>query len=170
VTLFVRRKVAATTQRNYPIPREGAIYSPNILVIRSNENSGYKFLADPVWISFVSCAPMMYPGAQGSRDVTEWTKTMKAKIKTILHIAIENEHNAVVLSAFGCGTNKCPPEIVAGLFNEIIIEFGGYFERIVFAIFRDQTSTEGNVKPFSKVFKTQDMTFPQWEKQVLKRL
>jgi uncharacterized protein (TIGR02452 family) len=45
---------------------------------------------------------------------------MKAKIKTLLSVALESGHDALVLSALGCGAFACPPRHIAALFKEAI--------------------------------------------------
>jgi uncharacterized protein (TIGR02452 family) len=48
-----------------------------------------------------------------------------------------NGHNAIVLSAMGCGAYRNPPSSVAKAFQEVFLEgaFKGRFRHILFAIF-----------------------------------
>ena len=72
------------------------------------------------------------------------------KIRTIFRIALQNNHNAIVLGAFGCGIFHNPPEDIAKCFDIVINEkeFKNAFEKIVFAILEDNKS--GNFLPFKK--------------------
>jgi len=83
----------------------------------------------------------------------------KEKMRTILRIAGKYHHNALVLSAFGCGAFCNPPEHIALLFKEVFAEpeFKSRFAMVVFAIISDQNSNRahnpnGNFEPFRKVF------------------
>ena len=64
-----------------------------------------------------------------------------------------------MLSAFGCGAFRNPPQHMAELFRETLgeEEFSGVFRRIVFAILDDHNaqgrhSPEGNYAPFAREF------------------
>lgn len=64
----------------------------------------------------------------------------------------EHGNNAIVLSAFGCGMFRNPPECVSVLFNEVIrTHFIGVFKRIVFAI-KCVDGKAFNYDCFAKVF------------------
>jgi uncharacterized protein (TIGR02452 family) len=65
----------------------------------------------------------------------------------------------LILSAFGCGAFRNPPEIIANLFSQVLKEdeFKGCFDQIVFAIIEDHNTGKvhnsgGNVGPFCKEF------------------
>eukprot|EP01090_Pellita_catalonica_P003424 TRINITY_DN13107_c0_g1_i1.p1 TRINITY_DN13107_c0_g1~~TRINITY_DN13107_c0_g1_i1.p1 ORF type:complete len:229 (+),score=23.76 TRINITY_DN13107_c0_g1_i1:38-688(+) len=148
---------------NYPIPIHGAIYSPNIAVFRSTESEGYAFIK-PERFSFIACAALNRPDVVYNRNpkgkaeaslADAPARTMRRKIETIFGVAGENGHDAVVLSAFGCGAFRNPPRHVATLFREVLgsKEFSGMFKLVAFGIFNDHNSSgEGNVKPFADAF------------------
>lgn len=60
----------------------------------------------------------------------------KGRIKNIFESAIDNDVDAIILGAFGCGAFKNLPEIVAKAFHEVIDEnaYNSYFKKIIFAI------------------------------------
>ncbi|KAF9417575.1 hypothetical protein BGZ94_009927 [Podila epigama] len=65
----------------------------------------------------------------------------KKKIQNMFRIALDNGHDAIVLSAFGCGRLHNPPESVARIFKQVIrsnymggVKKGRTFAEIVFAI------------------------------------
>eukprot|EP01080_Neovahlkampfia_damariscottae_P006737 gene6737-10902_t len=153
---------------DYPIPNFAGIYSPNVCFIRGNEASGYPFLEKPEYLSIVSVAAVRHPEVisknkelmmnEKSAEIT------KEKIRRMFLISLENGHDSIVLSAFGCGAFGNPPKHVAMLFKEVIDEFDGYFDLIAFAIFNDHNSgkdhnKDGNVKPFADVFKQKPIKF-----------
>lgn len=89
-----------------------------------------------------------------------------------MSIAVDNGHDAIVLSALGCGAYGNPPEHMARLFKEVISkEFDRAFKHISFAIIgntkfhsnplisfiedansQKKHNPEGNFIPFQKVF------------------
>jgi len=147
--------------KNYPIPEAGAIYSPKILVFRHSEPCGYGFMDSPQLMSFVSVAAISRPSlmyTQNNRPMMDKYSTdiMKLKIHTMLAVGLDQGHDSIVLSAFGCGAFACPPYHVASLFKEIIeTNFPNNYKNITFAIINDHNSrntAEGNVKPFAEVF------------------
>lgn len=81
------------------------------------------------------------------------------KMKAIFKIALENGHDSIILSAFGCGAYLNPPCHIAKLFHNLIdSEFKNLFKLIIFAIIEDHNSKlehnpEGNLLPFAKEFK-----------------
>lgn len=84
---------------------------------------------------------------------------MRQRILAVLGTAVQHGHDAIVLSAFGCGAFGNPPRHVAQLFRETIKQHGFHyqFRFIYFAIFDDHNShkkhnPDGNFQPFRDVF------------------
>ncbi|CAG8451580.1 6652_t:CDS:2 [Acaulospora morrowiae] len=154
----------------YPFPNAGGIYSPDALVIRDNEKEKYDLLMEPVKMSFVSLAALCFPQIEeDSEDRVTLAPAAKEltrhKIRAILNIGLDNGHDSIVLSAFGCGAFRNPPGAMAQLFHEIITnEYAGNgeslpktYKHIGFAIFDDERARawkggEGNLLPFRKIF------------------
>jgi uncharacterized protein (TIGR02452 family) len=133
-----------------------------VVIFRENETEGYKLMDDPQFISFVSVAAVYRPnfyrdGKKVFLDEDD-AEEVKIRMRTIFSIALENKHDSIVLSAFGCGAFKNPPEAISFLFHEIIEnEFKNCFKSIVFAIIEDHNSRtiyneNGNVNPFCEEF------------------
>jgi len=143
---------------NYPIPNSGAIYSSNVIVIRNSEAEGYGFYKVPRKISVVTCPAVKAPRLLADGKMAEEpTEIMKAKIRTMLSVGTVNGHDAIVLSAFGCGAYRCPALHVAQLFKDIIeSEFSTAYKHISFSIIEDHNSKKvnelGNVAQFVSVF------------------
>jgi len=97
---------------------------------------------------------------QGSKNIRlllapKFADKTKRKIRVILAIGLENGHDSLVLSAFGCGafciisfalvgrgrrlkypSPGNPPGHIAQLFKEVITqEFNGCYKHITFAIY-----------------------------------
>ena len=151
-------------EKQYPLNRKtGGVYSPNITVFRSSESTGYELLNEPFKISVISVAAINSPDLEeidGKIKIAEHLiEHEKEKIRTILRIGINFNHDSLVLSAFGCGAYKTPPKHMAELFKEVFEEdeFKNHFKLIVFAIIEDHNAgrghnPEGNLYPFFKVF------------------
>eukprot|EP01125_Pyxidicula_operculata_P017015 TRINITY_DN591_c0_g1_i11.p1 TRINITY_DN591_c0_g1~~TRINITY_DN591_c0_g1_i11.p1 ORF type:complete len:444 (-),score=61.92 TRINITY_DN591_c0_g1_i11:1134-2465(-) len=232
----------------YPIRELTVIYSPNVTVFRASEFEGYKFLENPVEVSFIAAAAYRSPtihfenkkksikkdnkspapsnngkakddnnnqkqhhtkntkknnkgggenneaitqrknnktttesnenlvGTYGSYQIEEdslsaqnctgyrmverYAIGTRLKIENILTSAILNNHDSIVLSAFGCGAFKNPPEHMARIFHQVLSDkkFHNRFRIVVFAIIEDKNSRQnhnprGNIEPFIDVFR-----------------
>lgn len=150
----------------------GGIYSPDVTFFRHNKKK-YFALRDEIFsCSIVSIASL------SNREKNEYTddeseyfnndgtftqegKEIEAnKIRTIYRIALDNNHDSIVLGAFGCGVYKLLPEEVSKLFFDILNEpeFKGNFKTVVFAILEGRstilkpTGVNGKFKPFYELF------------------
>lgn len=105
---------------------------------------------DPISLSVISVAAINLTSHELS--VQDYLSTTKAKIRTIFRIGIDHGHDALVLSAFGCGAFRNDPFVVASLFVEVLHEpeFEHSFRKIVFAIIDDHNS-KGNYASFCKI-------------------
>jgi len=146
-------------KNKYPLDQFTGIYSPSVLVFRDTENNGYAFLPVPVEMSIIAMSAVNKPKLEGDRLSKENADTTKQKIRIILHIALTNKHDSIILSALGCGAYKNPPLHIAELFKEVLNEdkFLRKFKVIVFAIFDDMNShkehnPDGNYRPFLETF------------------
>ncbi len=151
-------------KNSYPLDRNtGCIYSKRVFIVRSSENSGYRFLRNPFELSIVSVPAINKPKLEYSDGkfyiADELIEPTKEKIRTIIRIAGEFNHDCLVLSAFGCGAFQNPPHHVARLFKEVFFEseFRNRFRLVVFAIIDDHNAwqehnPEGNILPFFKEF------------------
>jgi len=176
----------------YPLAELEGIYSPEVLVLRGEEKDGYPYI-DPEStatglpaVSFLTVAAYnrpelieLHPGSvwPGTEKQTEHTGTMPLealtpemavktmrKIALILEMALRHGHNAVVLSAFGCGAFGNPPRHIAALFWAVLYNYLHQpsskpyvecFERVVFAIIDDSNArrrSSGNFEPFKQCF------------------
>jgi uncharacterized protein (TIGR02452 family) len=133
--------------RYYPIPEEGAIFSPRVLVIRDSMSNGHDLMdlripANLPVISVVSAAALCQPrvkkdgnGAMVYASARD-RDMMRKKMRAILRACMVNGCRRIVLGAFGCGAFANPPAEVAELWKEILAEseFGGWWEAVVFAV------------------------------------
>ena len=64
----------------------------------------------------------------------------------------------------GCGAYKNPPEIVSEIFKELVVEFAGYFNMVVFAITENWRDPEplNNYNLFSEHFGTDEHNYKNY--------
>ncbi|KAF9150224.1 hypothetical protein BG015_007985 [Linnemannia schmuckeri] len=148
----------------YPLPSQGAVYCPNMVVIRKSSQDKNEFMDRPEWMSFLAMAPLRNPPLvpNGANEMILGERAAiitKKKIQNMFRIALENGHDAIVLSAFGCGRLHNPAESVANIFKEVIhsnymggVKKGRTFGAIVFAI-TDYTSLDSDL-PANHNYKT----------------
>ena len=131
----------------YPIDvRFGGIYSPKVTVFRDNTFSGFALREKPYQTAIITTGalnfnPNFTPNnmeycAENGGFTPEGEKVMSDKIRTIYRIALLNDHDSLVLGAFGCKTFHLKPELVSALFKKILEEkeFKGKFHTIAFAL------------------------------------
>lgn len=145
----------------YPMDEKyGGIYSGMVTFFRSPESEGSQLLEDPYNIPVVSVAALNGPriGNDGLMFKEETAITLE-KMRTIFRIGLSEGHDAIVLSAFGCGAFSNPPAHIAKLFHQVMeeVEFKNWFRLIDFAILDGyrtglRHNPEGNLKPFQKEF------------------
>ena len=148
---------------NYHIPECGAIYLRDLQVFRdSKQKANYEFFEKPEKISFILCSSIPGPkyektGKGATLDAKD-EKLLRKKLCTFFNIAFDKGHDAVVLTAFGCGFNRAPPECVAGIFRDLLTStFTLCFKHTTFAILEDENcgkewNPNGNLVPFQQEF------------------
>lgn len=144
----------------YPLDRYfGAVYVRNANVFRHRESCGYKLMDNPYKLSFIAVAaikdPILIDNELSESDIN----ITCSKIRSIFRISLLNNHDAIVLGAFGCGLFHNPPISIAYCFDKVLNEpeFHNAFRRVVFAILEDQCSgkehnKQGNYQPFKEKF------------------
>ena len=158
---YARKYKINPSKHQYPLDREfGGVYTKDATVFRGGEKDGYPLLEKPFQMSFVSVPGMNRPELTDDGMVAKHlVEPIKNKIRTIFRIGLENEHDALVLGALGCGAFRNPPKHIARLFHEVIDEpeFANRYKLLLFAIIEDHNSRhshnpEGNFKPFKEEF------------------
>lgn len=128
---------------------DACIYSPDIVVVKRDEALPQR-LPSEQWhrVDVLTCAapnlrPVPYhpmnPGSghDALRLTTEELLALhKKRARHILSVAARHGAAALVLGAFGCGAFQNDPEVVAHAYRDMVEEFDGRFEEIVFAVYR----------------------------------
>lgn len=118
----------------YPIEENAAIYSHNVCVFRDNEDNKYENIGFN-YLSFIACPGLSMPQLNNNDMFIEKDENIfKNKIKLILQIAYDKNHDSLVLGALGCGAFGCPVKHVAKLFYTEIKDSPYDFKLINFAI------------------------------------
>ncbi|MCR4662043.1 MAG: TIGR02452 family protein [Clostridia bacterium] len=157
----------------YPLDiNYGGIYSPGVTVFRNNIDKNYSLREEPFKVSIITVASLAYREenfstknelcyftVDGSLN-NEGLEIEKNKIRTIFRIGLFNNHDSLVLGAFGCGAYHLKPDEVSQLFYDVLNEneFKGKFKKIVFSILEKSTKKnpivgkDGKFKPFYDKF------------------
>ncbi len=159
-------------RRYYPWKQRMGVYTPDVVVIRSDMPSGHKLLMPDVAaqdlpvVSVLSIAALCRPQTKTIAEHTLDGKTIrrqvyadpaaraltKAKMRVCLRMAASRGHGLLVLGALGCGAFLNPKEEVAKCWLEVLREAefqGGWWEEIVFAVF--DSRNEGNFQAFEQI-------------------
>jgi len=68
----------------------------------------------------------------------------------VLAICQKHQYKTLVLGAWGCGVFRNDPEIIAGMFQELLFgKYRGQFKRVVFSIY---SKNERFILPFQEKF------------------
>ena len=156
----------------YPLDiNYGGVYSPNVLFFRNNIDKKYSMRENPFFCSIVTVASLSnkirneytvdenkYCNEDGTLN-SEGLEIEQNKIRTIYRIALDNNHDSIVLGAFGCGVYNLLPKEISKLFYDILQEeeFKNKFKKVVFAIYERKRrgiviGKEGKFKPFYDLF------------------
>ena len=143
-------------QRNFhPIPPHGAIFSPDVLVLRTSDDTSCRLLppSSRWWTSVISAAAIKGPPVRDEEFVRpEDVESTRERIRTVLRVASAEGKRNLVLAAMGCGAFRNPPRAVARLFRGVLVEeqeFRGRFEGVWFAVI--ERGGTGNYAIFKEI-------------------
>lgn len=139
-SIFRRTNYHLTLLQNmYPIKDDEAIYSPCVTIFKKSEEENWELLKTPLNMSFVACPAIKFSEVitfnnqkqlANSNDIEK----LKKKIKLIINIARDNNHDAIVFSEMVCSAEKNLVEHAAKIFHEVLEQCDGIIENYVFAI------------------------------------
>lgn len=126
---------------------DACIYTPGVLIVKTDTDMPER-MPDTDWcrVDIISCAApnlrenpynAMNPGTGEAAKVSPHElKTLHQKrARKILSVAAANCTDSLVLGAFGCGAFQNPPEVVAEAYKEVLTEYKGCFDEMVFAVY-----------------------------------
>jgi uncharacterized protein (TIGR02452 family) len=112
------------------------IYSPSVPIFRNDDDA---LISNPYTVSIVT-SPAANARAVRQNEpelASQIRPTMEERIRSILAVGRQHEHNAIVLGAWGCGVFGNDPSDVAEWFYDALQydhKFVGAFDRVVFAV------------------------------------
>jgi len=126
-----------------------AIWSPNVVFFRDDSA---EFLPAPIKSHVLTIPGVNYGQVLIKGEDTRTAKTaMKRRMKIALAIFADKGCNTIVLGAFGCGVFRNNPADVAAWWNELLLEYGGHFSKVVFSVF-DRSRHRATFKAFANCF------------------
>lgn len=140
----------------YPMKGAELLYSPNVPIFRNGKDKNYSYMDRPIPVSMISSAAInlnkkYYPDVAYLNNVQAFLKETERRVYAQLAVAADQGNDALVLTAFGCGAFKNPPEAVAKIYKRVIeSHFKNVFKKITFAVIDDHNSN-GNFATFQKV-------------------
>ncbi|KAF6761789.1 hypothetical protein DFP72DRAFT_958772 [Ephemerocybe angulata] len=151
----------------YPWPNVGegsvaGIYSPGVVIFKDELDKRCVDLAteNRQVVSVITVAAPRHRAL--TQDLKSWKdpsvlEDMKGKIKLVYRMAAHNGQTHLVLGAMGCGAYGCPPQLVAEMMRDILLEpeFNGWFRRVAFACYSKSPYERKptNFQVFSEAFK-----------------
>ena len=98
----------------------------------------------------ITCAAPYFPAGQLPIAESELRNILIERIQNILECAIDQDAEALVLGAFGCGAFHNPPMVVADAFRTVLLQprYRNAFEEIRFAIKRTDPFFCPNIEAF----------------------
>ena len=114
---------------------DSMIYSPNIPVFRNGDG---ELISKPKYVSFIT-SPAVNTGIvlrRESKSEEDIKQLMAMRIKKLLALSLDKQHETLILGAWGCGVFQNDPKVIAELFySELNGDFKNCFKHIVFAIY-----------------------------------
>ena len=126
-----------------------AIWSPDVIFFRDERT---EFLQTPVKSHVLTIPGVNYKEVLKKGEDTENAKiAMKRRMKIALAIFADKGCDTIVLGAFGCGVFGNNPADVALWWNELLHEYGGHFDKVVFSVY-DRSRNKATLEAFSKIY------------------
>lgn len=143
---------------------DACIYTPGVVVMKSDTDFP-EVIPEKEWnrVDIITCAApnlrerpynSMNPGSGDGVKVSdkELLELHKSRAEKILRAAAANGADLLVLGAFGCGAFCNNPEVVARAYKEVLWEYAGYFNEVVFAVYCSKRDSK-NYEVFSRICK-----------------
>jgi hypothetical protein len=103
------------------IPSGGCRYLPTVYVLRQGEGAGYAFSTAPAKVATISASSLFSPTLVDGKLSDADSRVFKATIRSLFGAALQGGHDAIVITAFGCGFNRNSPALVAPIFHDILV-------------------------------------------------
>ncbi|TYK46118.1 TIGR02452 family protein [Actinomadura decatromicini] len=110
------------------------IYSPSVPVFRDDEG---RLLEQPYEVAFLTSPAPNRGAIRDEAKAALIREVLHRRARKVLAVAVANDHQRLVLGAWGCGVFGNDPVEVAEVFADLLRpagEFDGRFEHVVFAV------------------------------------
>lgn len=154
--LFRRTDYCCRINRGfYPLKGDSFIGTEGVTIFKDED---YKKIDDTRSFDFIAMPAVRKPildyeddGSSSYRDKAD-EDAMRRRINLILRFAVLENKTHLVLGALGCGAFRNPVCRVAEMFRDVLNEYGGYFEEVVFAVLvTDSKNSKENFETFSRI-------------------
>lgn len=148
-----------------PLHNDDCIYTPNVVVFKSDTASPVTMKEEDWYkVDVITCAApnlrekpanRMNPGdGNGMVKITakELLALHEKRMRRVLDIAINEEVEAVILGAFGCGAFMNSPEVVAQAMRNVMKEYRNCFKIVEFAVYCSPKD-DSNFRVFDRLLK-----------------
>ena len=144
---FLTLDTAKLPHNTYPLEGCTAIYSPACRVIKGIDN---KVLDDEQQfnVDFIAIAGLRRPKLNNMKTSFRFDDDrdeLFVRVERIYQVALDNNHDSMLLGALGCGAFKNPVEEVVQAFKFMNEKYDGYFKRIDFAVLSEKGNPNYNV-------------------------
>ena len=132
---------------------DAVIYSPGVTVFKTDDEIPRE-LREPFRVDVLTCAAPYYdPDKRKPVSMEKLEEVFRNRIRNILEVAAARDVDILVLGAFGCGAFNNPPDLVAGVFRDLLVDrgYGRFFKKTVFAI-KKNNEKNTNLSAFQKAF------------------
>jgi len=131
---------------------DNMIYSPQVPVIRDGRGD---FLEAPFTVSILTAPAVNRRVVENEEPerLSEVEPAMDDRIRKVLLVASEKNHDILVLGAWGCGVFDNRVEIIGNLFKKHLEDektFKGKFENVIFAVL-DVTPSRDTFNTFKRI-------------------
>lgn len=130
---------------------DAVIWSPGVTVFKTDDAVPLEMKKEDWFqVDVLTCAaPYFDKNKKHPVTMEKLRDVFYHRIRNILEVAIANDTDILVLGAFGCGAFNNPPELVADVCRELLVDKGDFrfFRKIAFAI-KKNNSANTNLEAF----------------------
>jgi len=123
-------------ERNNPLNTDICIYTPDVLVFRTDTDFP-EMMPEDDWynVDVITCAAPNLKNLDEKLPDEELIEVYRKRYDAVFRAAADNKAEVVVTGAFGCGAYRNDPYLVSEGARLSLETYGRYFEKIVFAIY-----------------------------------
>ena len=152
---FLRNYYKWNSRNTGDMGTDAVIWSPGVTVFKTDDPVPEEMVRESWFqVDVITCAAPYYDKNKKHPVTQEKLRDVfYHRIRNIFEVAAAKDTDILVLGAFGCGAFNNPPELVADVCRELLIdkEHFRFFTKTVFAI-KKNDGANTNLKAFRKVF------------------